>query len=108
MHEQRYGYRMDDEPVEIVSVRLTAVVDAETTELPDESGPLNTSTDPPRRAVRFGGDWIETPVWNREGLGPDSRISGPAVVELREATCVVRPGWAGRVDPTGTILLERT
>jgi len=108
VHEQRYGYRMDDEPVEVVNVRLTAIVDAEWPTLPEESGALTTTAESPRRAVRFGGEWIETPVWDRDRLGHGSRISGPAVVELREATCVVRPGWDGRIDDAGTLVLERT
>ncbi len=107
LHEQRYGYRMDDEPVEVVSVRLTAVADADPTELPEEPGPLEASTDPPHRTVRFGGNWIDTPVWDRDQLGRGSRIVGPAVVELRESTCVVRPGWEGTIDATGSIVLER-
>jgi N-methylhydantoinase A len=29
------------------------------------------------------------------------------VVEFAEATCVVRPGWSGKVDEVGTLILER-
>jgi N-methylhydantoinase A len=108
LHQQRYGYRMDDEPVEVVSVRLTAVAEADPTRLPEEADPPERSSDPSKRAVRSGGEWIDMPVWDRDQLGRGSQISGPAVVELREATCVVRPGWEGRVNTTGTIVLERT
>jgi N-methylhydantoinase A len=90
-----------------VSVRLKAVADADPTELPREPGSLEASTDPPRRTVRFSGKWIDTPVWDRDQLGRGSRIVGPAVVELRESTCVVRPGWEGTIDATGSIVLER-
>ena len=37
-HEQRYGYRMDDEPVELVNLRLIATVPVEKPEL-EEPGP---------------------------------------------------------------------
>ena len=30
------------------------------------------------------------------------------IVEFAEATCVVRPGWAGAVDDAGTLVLKRT
>jgi N-methylhydantoinase A len=40
-------------------------------------------------------------------MGAGDRVDGPAVVEFAEATCVVRPGWAGEIDPTGTLVLRR-
>ena len=43
------------------------------------------------------------PAWARA-----SRSKGPAIVEFAEATCVVRPGWAGAIDATGTLVLERS
>ena len=39
---------------------------------------------------------------------PGTKVEGPAIVELPEATLAVPPGWAGRVEPSGTIRLERT
>ena len=45
---------------------------------------------------------------DRAALGRGSRVDGPAIVEFAEATCVVRPGWAGAIDPSGTLVLERT
>ena len=40
--------------------------------------------------------------------GPGAAVVGPAIVELPEATCLVRPGWAGEPDAAGTLVLERT
>ena len=39
---------------------------------------------------------------------PGTELSGPAICELPEATLAVPPGWAGAVEPSGTIRLERT
>jgi len=39
--------------------------------------------------------------------GPPAEVEGPAICELPEATLVVPPGWAGRSDADGTIVLER-
>ena len=55
----------------------------------------------------MAGDWAEIPVHGRDRMGAGSRVEGPAIVELREATCLVRPGWAGAVDEAGTLVLER-
>jgi N-methylhydantoinase A len=35
-------------------------------------------------------------------------VTGPAVVEFAETTCLVPPGWAGEADEQGILRLERT
>jgi N-methylhydantoinase A len=106
-HEQRYGYRLDEEPVELVNVRVTGIVRRESPELREGDPP---GDDPvrERRQASFDGEWAEVPVLDRSRMGRGSRVEGPAIVELAEATCVVRPGWAGEVDSAGTIVLERS
>jgi N-methylhydantoinase A len=104
-HEQRYGYRMDDEPVEVVNARLVATVEVEKPELSEEgtAGDEQAGT----REVSFDGEWVQAAVLRRERMGRGSRVEGPAVVEFAEATCAVRPGWSGAVDDVGTLVLER-
>ena len=104
-HEQRYGYRMDGEPVQLVSLRLVATVEVDKP-VPEEPAPDDDAA-PPTRAVRIGDAWQDVPVHDRGALGRGSEVSGPAVVEFAEATLVVRPGWRGAIDPTGTLVLER-
>jgi N-methylhydantoinase A len=41
-------------------------------------------------------------------MGAGAEVAGPALVEFPEATCVVAPGWAGRVDEAGSLVLERS
>ena len=60
-----------------------------------------------RREANFDGEWLEVPVLDRERMGEGSEVDGPAIVEFKEATCVVRPGWRGTVDGVGTLVLER-
>ncbi len=43
---------------------------------------------------------------DRNRMGKSSEVEGPAVVEFAESTCVVRPGWGGKVDDVGTLILE--
>jgi len=104
-HEGRYGYRMEDEPVELVNLRLVATVAVEKPAL-DEPGPSGEAT-AGRRAANFDGEWREVSVFDREKMGKGSEVEGPAIVEFREATCVVRPGWRGAVDGVGNLVLER-
>jgi N-methylhydantoinase A len=104
-HEQRYGYRMDDEPVELVNLRLIATVPVEKPE-PKEPEPER-AAESEMREVNFDGEWREVPVLDREKMGKGSEAEGPAIVEFKESTCVVRPGWRGAVDGVGTLVLEK-
>jgi N-methylhydantoinase A len=104
-HEQRYGYRMDDEPVDLVSLRLVATVEVEKPQLRAQAA----GGDPElgERRVNFDGEWDVVTVSSGERLDAGAAVEGPAIVEFAEATCVVRPGWGGAVDPAGTLVLER-
>jgi N-methylhydantoinase A len=104
-HERRYGYRMEEEPVDLVNLRLIATVPVEKPKLkekePEDGGEAE------HREVNFDGDWMEAPVLDRTTMGVGSVVEGPAVVEFAESTCVVRPGWGGKIDEVGTLILER-
>jgi N-methylhydantoinase A len=103
-HGERYGYGMEDEPVELVNVRLTATVAGESPELREQ--PAEKAAGETRRRANFDGRWGEVRVLDRSELGPGSRVEGAAILEFAEATCVVRPGWRGAVDDVGTLVLS--
>ena len=105
-HEQRYGYRMEDEAVELVNLRLIATVPVEKPDLDEAKADGDARAE--QREANFDGEWREVPVLDRETLGRGSEVEGPTIVEFREATCVVRPGWRGVVDSVGTLVLEQT
>jgi N-methylhydantoinase A len=104
-HERRYGYRMDEEPVDLVNVRVTASVSTEKPMIRERARSNNAA--PESRRASFDGKWVSVAVYDRAALGAGSDLTGPAIVELGEATCVVRPGWRGRVDEVGTLVLQR-
>jgi len=105
-HERRYGYRMEEELVELVNLRLTATVPVEKPELrePKPEGDAETG----HREANFDGEWKEVPVLIRDRMGAGSEVEGPAVVEFAESTCVVRPDWRGVVDEVGNLILEKS
>jgi len=104
-HERRYGYRMDDETVELVSVRLVATVPGTRPELRET--PTHHAEEVGCRRANFDGRWTPVPVLDRTRMGTGSKVEGPAIVEFPEATCVVRPEWQGDIDEVGTLVLER-
>ena len=54
----------------------------------------------------FDGGWRETPVWSRLDLPVGAVIEAPAVLEQADATTVIEPGLAGRVDPLGNLIVQ--
>jgi N-methylhydantoinase A len=104
-HERRYGYRMEDEVVELVNLRLVATVPRGKPEF--HEAPPRRGTTPTRRQASFDGTWQDIQVYARADLGVGSELVGPAVVEFAESTLVVRPGWRATVDKVGTLNLER-
>jgi len=104
-HERRYGHRIDDEPVEIVNIRLVATVPGASPDLhePDERGDAVAG----RRTVFTDSAAVQALVLDRAAMGRGSRVKGVAVVEFAESTCLVRSGWSGAVDEVGTLVLTR-
>ncbi|HEX6458523.1 MAG TPA: hydantoinase/oxoprolinase family protein [Thermoleophilaceae bacterium] len=98
-HEQRYGYSDPDATLELVTVRVAVALPGG--ELAAAVAPTEGSSG--RREMTFEGERVEADVLS----GRVESVRGPAVCELPEATLVVPPGWRGRADEDGTIVLER-
>ena len=58
------------------------------------------------RPVWFAGGWRDTPVWSRLDLPAGTAIAGPAILEQADATTAIDPGFAGRIDPLGNLIVE--
>ncbi len=104
-----YGLTIPDVAVEAVTWRLSAYANADTVEpvatLAIEHGKPHTF-----RTVRFdrmAAD-LETPVFRRTDLGRGQRLTGPAIVEERETTTVIRPNWVVEVADDGSLIAERS
>jgi len=52
------------------------------------------------------GGYVETPLHYRDDLRPNQCIEGPAIVEEREATVVIPPGWEARVGESAHLILR--
>jgi 5-oxoprolinase (ATP-hydrolysing) len=57
--------------------------------------------------VYSGGTWHSTPTWRRTNLPVDRDLAGPLLVIEDNSTTFVAPGWQGRVDKSGDLLLRR-
>jgi N-methylhydantoinase A len=61
------------------------------------------------RPVRFtrGESPVDTPVIDRDALSTGAEVIGPALVEERETTAVLRPGWRAVVTGDGSLVASR-
>ena len=65
-----------------------------------ETGPVS------RRSVYFAGEWIDTPVYARETLVPQTSLNGPAVVQQADTTCLIDPEARATVDADDNLIIE--
>jgi N-methylhydantoinase A len=102
-HAERYGYADGDAELELVNVRVAAIVAGGR---PVFAAPASGAPARSSRRAHFEGAWTETAVLTGE-LEAGAELEGPAVCELPEATVVVPPRWRGEVRADGTLILER-
>jgi N-methylhydantoinase A len=103
-HERARGYRLDDEPIELVTLRLTATLSGDAPAIAHEGQALD-ATD--HREASFGEGFRETPVYERASIPGGATFEGPAIVEGGESTVVVPPDRRATVDDKGTIEMQR-
>ncbi len=105
-----YGLTIPDVGIEVVTWRLSAVVGGTPSSSRRRSPPVRRATPTGHRAGRVrraAAPPSTTPVYRRADLGAGDRFDGPAIVEERETTVVVRPGWRVEVAPDGSLVATR-
>jgi N-methylhydantoinase A len=110
-HEQIYGVSAPTEPVELVNLRIRAVVPVESP-APESEALAGTSPDTAQTGERTAyfhslGVFQQTPVYDRGLLRPGTVIAGPAIIEQLDTTTVIGPGWTTTVDPYSILTMER-
>jgi N-methylhydantoinase A len=60
------------------------------------------------RPVRFGRQWIDTPVYDRHALPIGVNIAGPAIFNQMDTTTVAEPDTVCRLDEYGNMIIEVT
>jgi N-methylhydantoinase A len=108
-HDRTYGYA-PQAPIRLVNLR--SVHTAAGLEKPQEDHWTPALRDPLIRRARIllpdHPAPVEAAVYERVALKPADTFEGPAIVEQEDTTTLVTPGWRGRVDPYGNLVLERT
>jgi N-methylhydantoinase A len=101
----QYGVNPSHVPIEIVSWRLTVrgpdIATGEANTLPREPGGPKA-----KRTLLL---WPEAAaaVYDRAVLASGQTIAGPAIIEERETTIVIPPGWDATVNAIGCVVAQR-
>jgi N-methylhydantoinase A/oxoprolinase/acetone carboxylase beta subunit len=107
-HERLYGFSRIDEPVEIVTIMMRMTL----RHSKPEPRKIDAMKDPATaviatRKVFFDGvEGKDVNVYAYDKLGNGSQISGPAIIQRRDGTVPVFPGFSCEIDPYGNIMLN--
>jgi N-methylhydantoinase A len=120
-HLRRYGYTHPKREVELVTLRLRAIVKSPeskvTTAHVGKDAYVGTAAfGRPGRAklgsfsfpitpVLFDRKILTTKIYSRDELRPDRRYSGPAIITEYSATTVIPPGKRFHLDSAGNLLV---
>ncbi len=105
-YQTLYGVQLDDMGVEIVSWRITARGADKEREaviaLPRDPGEPKAT-----RSVFFDKAFLDVPVYARTSLAAGQTVDGPVIVEERETTAFILPGWCLQVHADGSLIATR-
>ena len=105
-HERTYGHRAPDDPIEIVNIRLTALIPTAKSQFSSFQSRNSQSLTSNRRCY-FGREtgWLEVPVLSRDGLGSEPE-SGPFIIEEYDTTILVPPRCTAQRDEWGNVVID--
>jgi 5-oxoprolinase (ATP-hydrolysing) len=105
-YRSRFGAGSGSDELVIATIRVEATGYEQVFHDPEiaaDAAPSPTAT----QAVWLGDKWLDVPVFTRGELGSGSKIDGPAIVAENNSTTVIDPGWSGRINDRGHLILER-
>ena len=109
-HEQLYGYKVPEEPVEIVNLGLSAIGIIPKPRLIEVSvgGSSPEAAYTGSRPVYFAdlGEFVECPVYRRYQLAQGNLIRGPAVIEEMDSNSIIHSGYSAEVVRHGTLIIR--
>jgi N-methylhydantoinase A len=102
-YTKRYGHSSRNVPIDLVNLRVVVTGVADKPVMKDLQGNGSTA-EPETRAVNFDGKtFVSCAIWQRDKLGADVRIDGPAIIEESASTTVVGPNDWATMDRLGNI-----
>lgn len=105
-HRQRFSYSNPGSPVEIVSLRVSAIGRLP----PPDAKPIvvgGYGRSFKTRTIWLADGWQEVAIWNRDQIPLGETISGPAVIEEAYTTVLLLEGWCCLRHESGHLIARR-
>jgi N-methylhydantoinase A len=108
-HRTMFGHAAPEEPVEIVSYRVRGLGLVPPVEMPrfKSTGARLDDALRGRRPVRFDGEDVACPIYQREKLDVGLVLTGPAILDQFDCTTVIYPGQAAQVDEYKNLIVTQ-
>ena len=105
-HLHTYGHDNRSEPVQIVSIRVTAIGATAPLVIRDTVAPSGTDAVKAKRQLWFRETGvIDATIYDRRRMPAGLEVAGPVVIESLESTILVPPGWQAEMNADGFVLL---
>ena len=110
-HQREYGHFFEQNPIEIVNVRVTgvgAMPKLQKLRTPQGGSLINARTRIGQCAFRIGGELkpFDTSFYRRAILPVGESFAGPAIVLQKDSTTVIPPGWSAVNSADGNLILS--
>jgi N-methylhydantoinase A len=107
MHKRMFGHTAPDQSVEVVSYRLCGIGRVSAPPLPkfEPTGAKLADALRGYREVRFDGESLACPIYQRERLDVGMTLRGPAILDQFDCTTVICRGQTARVDEWKNIVI---
>jgi len=110
-HHRRYGYSHPTREVELVTLRLRAIVKSPTTHVGADAFVRSSRATLGRPSslkapVQFDGKKLETTIYSRDDLRPAHKYPGPTIITEYSATTVIPPGKRFYLDRASNLIIS--
>ena len=108
-HQRRYGYKYADREIELVTLRLRAVLKSTPAHvrMAASGRPRQGQLGKPfESSVHFEDKKLKTKILSREDIQPGKRYSGPAIITEYSATTVIPPGKQFEIDEAANLIIR--
>ena len=109
LHQQYYGFHMEDSVCEVVNARIVArgAVSKPRSQTIDAAPDADASAAVTEQTEIYrAGEWLATRVYDRARLLAGHRVEGPAIVTEHDSTTLILPGYAATVDAHANLVIE--
>lgn len=108
-HEKQFTFKLEDAPIEIVNMHLTAfgtVTKPRMYSIERDPASAEAALKEVRPVLYEGHGWIETNVYDRDKLKGGAQIKGPAIIEELSVSTIMYPGQNLMVDQFGNLIIS--